>query len=171
MLKTNDDKTWVFVNTTMCKGHFCQNNLTERLIQDLSVRYNIQGDNIISSRTDCYFNISHTIMSTTRTEKISLDMFDILIPSFDIMLFFNKLKNASKRTFSDGYEYYKMHGEFVCVIFTNEQRELVLNSIENILHSTHNYGGSVTHDKRMTISCGDVINNRVKWIITSPRDN
>jgi hypothetical protein len=138
-MKTDDltDFLWAFVWVLGYKPHFVPKSLVMGLIQDLAGReheeegagevYEIKGIN----RGGC--DRPGMVMVDRPFEKIRIDTFDLELPSQDFEYFANKLFKTHERKLPTGERYYKIHGWMQCVMFTPEQRDMVLKAMEEML--------------------------------------
>jgi hypothetical protein len=103
------------------------------IIQDLTTREHEEegaGEVVDVSGTDTgWCDRPGMIMVDRPIEKIKIDTFHLDIPSQDFQYFVRKLIDAPERTTPDGQKYYKIHGWLHCVVFTPDQRDIVLQTM------------------------------------------
>lgn len=138
-MKTDDltDFLWAFVWVTGYKPHFVPKKLVTSLVGDLTTReheeegagevYEVRG--VETGGCDR----AGMIMVDRPYEKIKIDTFSLEFPSQDFEHFMLRLFKAPERKFQNGDRYYKIHGWLHCVMFTPEQRDLVLKAMEEML--------------------------------------
>lgn len=138
-MKTDDltDYLWAFVWVTGYKPHFCPKKLANGLLADLSGReHDTPGDGLIFKveGTDSGgIDLPGMCMVDRPYEEIKIDTFKLSIPSQDFTHFVRALFEAPERMFADGEKYYKIHGWMHCIVFTPEQRDMVLKAMEEML--------------------------------------
>ncbi len=132
------EELWAFVFVPGYKGHYCPRALAASLNADLEARRqrdhaDADGDPDMKSVIEGGIDLPGMIMVDRPIEKIKIDTFTLSIPSQDFAEFTRELAFVHKRVFADGKEYYKIHGWLQCVVFTPEQRDLVLNAMREML--------------------------------------
>ena len=138
-MKTDDLSgfLWAAVWVTGYKVHFVPKQFVHGLIEDLTSReheeegagevYEVKG---VESG---FCDRPGMIMTDRPIERIKIDTFPLDIPSQDFEYFMRKLIKAQERTLPTGEKYYKIHGWLHCVMFTPEQRDMVLTAMEEML--------------------------------------
>lgn len=139
-MKTDDlqSELWAWVTMPGYKGHYCPRKLAGALAVDLTNRRDRDypehdGEAAITPVSEGMIDLPGMIMTDRPIEKIKIDTLALSIPSQDYAEFARELKFVHKRVFADGQEYYKIHGWRVCVVFTPEQRDLVLGAMADML--------------------------------------
>lgn len=138
---------FVSVFTIGYKVHFCSRKFSKILLDELCKRrraeyleFGNESVGIIETRTSCIIDTPGPIMIDRPLKKITIDTFELLIPFQDFSFYTYKLLNAPRRFFTDGSEYYKIHGGYVCVVLTPEQRNIALIKMKNALHDIEKRG-------------------------------
>jgi hypothetical protein len=139
-MKTEDlqDKLWAWVSMPGYKGHYCPKKLAAALAADLTQRRDrdhpeCEGEFSIEAVEDGFIDLPGMCMVDRPIEKLKIDTFRLEIPSQDFGEFLWELAHVHKRVFADGQEYYKFHGWRACVVVTPEQRDLLLQSMTDML--------------------------------------
>lgn len=132
------DVMWAWVEHPGYKGHYCPKKLAGSLLADLQKRRDRDyphkgGDGNIEPVDEGGIDLPGMIMADRPIEKLKIDTFTLSIPSQDFAEFTRELGFVHKRVFSDGQAYYKIHGWMQCVVFTPEQRDLVLTEMKAML--------------------------------------
>jgi len=122
---------WVFMTAEGWKHHFCPLSLLSGLLDDAYAR----GHEVGQTEDTMHGHIDQPgmIMTDRTYQNILLGEFNLEIPTEDFEHFYERLKSSSLRTFSNGKEYYKLHGWLHCVVFTPEFRLSALKQMEEIL--------------------------------------
>lgn len=115
------------------KNHYCPKKLVPGLLADLTARIGHDVEIEVEDRDDGMIDLPGMLWVDRPYEKIKIDTFTLEIPSQDFSVFVRKLVEAPRRRFLDGQEYYKIHGYMCCVMFTPEQRDLVLQEMERLI--------------------------------------
>lgn len=126
-----DSTEWVLYFANGWKGHFCPASLLPGLMQDAGARGH--GDGEFKQAHRGVIDLPGMIMSDRTYQTIRVEGFNLDIPTEDFEYFHDELKRARARVFEDGKEYYKIHGWLHCVVFTPDQREFVLERMEELL--------------------------------------
>ena len=130
---------WAYVWVPAYKPHFVPKRLAAALVADLQERCrqdhpeHVSEDVILEARDEGGIDLPGMIMMDRPIEHIKIDTFKLAMPSQDFTEFLRELALAPKRMFAGGQEYYKIHGWRVCMVFTPEQRELMLKAMEEML--------------------------------------
>jgi hypothetical protein len=132
-----ENELWTWVSMPGYKGHYCPKKLAAALAADLTNRRDrdhadCEGDAEIAPANEGGIDLPGMCMVDRPIEKIKIDTFTLSIPSQDFGEFARELLYVHKRTFADGQEYYKIHGWRACVVFTPEQRDLVLKAMDDM---------------------------------------
>lgn len=134
------EELWAFAWVGGYKPHFVPRRLTAALVSDLEERAraknydtNYEGGSKVEPRADGCIDLPGMCMVDRPYEEIKIDTFKLSIPSQDFSVFVAELAHAPLRKFADGQEYYKIHGWRVCVVFTPQQRDMVLQAMEEML--------------------------------------
>lgn len=129
-----EERLWTFLLVPGFKGHFCPRSLVGGMLSDLQARVSPEYDGcILEPREGGIIDLPGMIMIDRPMERIRIDTFDLDIPSQDSRHFAMELYGGPKRKLGDGREYYKIHGGYVCMVLTVEQRDLVLTEMNRML--------------------------------------
>jgi hypothetical protein len=139
-MKTEDlqSELWARVHVSTYKDHYCPRKLAAALLTDLQARgerdhHDYDDESHIEPCSEGGIDLPGMIMTDRPIEKVKIDTFTLSIPSQDFREFARELAFVHKRVFSDGQEYYKIHGWRMCVVFTPEQRDMVLAEMQRML--------------------------------------
>jgi hypothetical protein len=139
-MKTEDlqSELWAYVRVPAYKAHYCPRKLAAPLAAALETRWkndhsDEDGPVNIDPCNEGMIDLPGMIMIDRPMEKLKIDTFTLHIPSQDYWEFARELGFVHKRVFGDGQEYYKIHGRSTCVVFTPEQRDLVLAEMKAML--------------------------------------
>lgn len=156
---------WGFMLSSGWKGHFCPTSLMAELIEDSNRRGHELG--ILEQASKGFIDMPGMIMTDRSHETIRIDTFDLTIPTQDYEYFYMELKKGPKRKFPSGQEYYKIHGWLVCVVFTPEQRDMILAAMKERLENGVKERAKA-EDEEFTRRIQSINSDGVK--IISPRD-
>jgi hypothetical protein len=172
-MKTEADLTdflWAFVWVTGYKAHFVPKQLVMGIVQDLTSREHEEegaGEVFEIKGVDAGFvDRPGMIMVDRPVEKIKIDTFHLDIPSQDFQYFGKKLLKAELRQLPDGQKYYKIHGWLHCVVFTPDQRDLVLKTMAEMYPEVESKAEKA--DKEFSRRMREINKNGVK--VVSHRD-
>jgi hypothetical protein len=184
-----EDNLWAFAWVGGYKPHFVPKRLTAALVAELEMRQQRdypecggEGSTQVEPRESGVIDLPGMCMVDRPHEEIKIDTFKLSIPSQDFKVFLRELALAPKRKFSDGQEYYKIHGWRVCVVFTLQQRDLVLHAMEEMLNSAEKRGNDadeefsrrmaeINKDGPRVISHRDKKSPYVKKVPKPPKEN
>lgn len=126
-------KLWAKVKPSGWKIHAVPASLLEGLLQDARERGHTEITFAPAGTEDIMIDLPGMCMVDRTYQEIRIDTLSLSIPTTDFTVFFNELGQAPKRKFANGQEYYKIHGWLACVVFTPEQRDLVLKSMTELM--------------------------------------
>ncbi|MHB8407859.1 MAG: hypothetical protein ACYDHY_07050 [Acidiferrobacterales bacterium] len=139
---------WYHVWCEGAKNHFVFSGLVECLKKDLDERFkgrvldtgkygppNYVGHGVekVEECKGPWFDLPGMIMTSRSHEKVTIDGGELEVASENFEYLFNELMEAQERTFADGKKYYKVHGWLHCIVFTPEQRRLILTHMQEQL--------------------------------------
>lgn len=102
-----------------------QDDLVSRLGNDSFI------DPTVRDVSSTLIDLPGMIMADRSVENIKIDTLNLGIPSSDFEYFYGKLAKLQPRTFADGQVYYKLHGYLVCLVLTEEQRNVLLSEMDS----------------------------------------
>ena len=113
------------------KFHYCPSEIVSDLVADIIARGGEEKEIkvVVEGRID----LPGMIMTDRPWESIKIGSFNLNIPSQDFSKFMIELASAPVRKFASGKEYYKIHSWRECVVFSPEQREMVLDVAEKMI--------------------------------------
>lgn len=133
-MKNRDLKnsSWVFLHVEGFKIHICPRQLFDEVYDDLITRgggevYSVQGTEEMG------WDPGGMIMQDRTYQEVKIDSGRLWVASQDFSAFVARLERMPLRTFSNGKKYYKIHGWLHCLVFTPEQRDLVLAWAKKLL--------------------------------------
>lgn len=122
-----DGKLWAFFWISGWKIHFCPAWLLEELEQDARGRdHNAIIE--VKGTDDISWDPGGMMMMGRSYQKLKIDTATLTVASIDFDMFLGELEQAPLRKFSNGKEYYKIHGWLSCTVFTPEQRSELLET-------------------------------------------
>jgi hypothetical protein len=124
------NENWSFLNFEHAKIHVVPNFLLADVIADLEAR----NHPLIKSKLakSVFIDLPGMISFERPVETIKLDLLNINIPSEDVEYFAFNLKDLKQRVFSSKKTYFKLHGFLICIVLSDEQKELFQASLEQI---------------------------------------
>jgi hypothetical protein len=135
------DFLWAFVWIAGYKVHFVPKKLVADVISDLQNREHEEegaGEIVeLKGVESGWCDRPGMIMTDRPIEHIRIDTFTLDIPSQDFQYFARKLQKAQERRFPSGEKYYKIHGWLHCVVFTPDQRKLLLQTMKEMWPGVH----------------------------------
>ena len=117
------------------KFHYCPSEIVSDLVADIIARGGEEKEIkvVVEGRID----LPGMIMTDRPWESIKIGSFNLNIPSQDFSEFMIELASAPVRKFASGKEYYKIHSWRECVVFSPEQREMVLDVAEKMIDNVN----------------------------------
>lgn len=151
MLK-NVQTSFAFITFYNYKGHYCPTNLLGGLIVDIETRGGElrQIEEIIEGTMD----LPGMCMIDRPWEDLMIGDFKFSIPSQDFECILSELERVVVRRFSNGQEYFKIHGNYHCLVLTPTQR----NSLLQIMHEM------LDDVRRRAEEADEEISRRIAWI-------
>lgn len=152
------DSLWASVYVTGYKIHYAPRALVAGLVTDLELRQSLEYpsssdcETIIKEEKDGLLDLPGMCMIDRPMERIIIDTFKVIIPSQHFRFFYDKLNDSNEQTLKDGRKCYKMHGWLSSVVFTRDQRAMVLQEMKEMMPRV---------DKRVLIA-DEEFNRRVK---------
>lgn len=134
-MTVDDVLGWSFLLFEYYKPHFCSNELVTDLITDIGSR---DGPLIeVKSVNKGGADRPGMVLANRPWETIVLGEFKLEFPSQDFEYFMEELRSSSVREFISGKKYYKIHGWRHCIVVTPEQRETILQTMNEMLPGVH----------------------------------
>lgn len=115
------------------KPQFCPESLLPELKADMIRR---EGKDINFYEEDsvaAFIDLPGMIMTDRGIESIDMGGWELRIPTSDFEFFFNEITNLKRRFFSDGTEYYKIHGWMHAVVLSSADRCYILDVMKDRL--------------------------------------
>ena len=126
-----EDTLWVAVRLKNLKWHYCMKRLAYELIEDVGVDDGTEVE--MQPVNEGLIDNPGMIMADRSYQNIKIDTFRLVIPTEDFEYFYDKLCEAPTRRFRSGDEYHKIHGWLACVMFTRDQREMIVEAMKEII--------------------------------------
>ena len=113
------------------KAHYCPDSLVGGLVADAELRGG--STDKVEETTVGGMDLPGICMADRPIESMMIGEFEFSVPSQDFESILAELQRVGVRKFSDGQEYYKIHGHFHCLVLTVNQRDALLVSMSDML--------------------------------------
>lgn len=114
-----------------CKTHYCPRELVGGLVSDLEARGHSAKE--VEEASKGGIDLPGMAMMDAPWEDIMIGEFKFSVPTLDFEYILQELMKVEVRKFSDGQEYFKIHGNFHCLVLTPDQRNELLDKMCNML--------------------------------------
>lgn len=127
----NVQTSFAFITSSGFKAHYCPRSLVGGLVADIEARGGSASK--VEEATEGGMDLPGMCMADRPWENMMIGDFKFSVPSQDFEYFLSELDRVTVRKFSDGQEYFKIHGNYHCLVLTPEQREELLNTMYNMV--------------------------------------
>jgi hypothetical protein len=162
------------------KAHYCPQSLVGGLVSDIESRGGSVSE--VKEINEGGMDLPGMIMSDRPWEDLMIGDFKFSVPSQDFEYILDELQRVETRKFSDGQEYFKIHGSYQCLVLTPEQRDTLLETMYDMLPDVRKRSEEADEEfsRRLAlardrgakvISARDKKDPRVVRVTDPPKDN